>query len=166
MDREKLRKIALLGVFSALVIVMTLYPRIPTPQTKGYINLGDSMILLGVLYFGGWFGAIIGSVGSALADIISGYVHWAPFTFIIKGIEPLLFALFLNLLPKNNIFRIISATIATLWMVLGYFIAGAIMEGTGAAVGGIVGNLFQALGSIIIAFATYALLPKNLLKKN
>ena len=30
---------------------------------------------------------IAGGIGSALADILTGYSHWAIFTLIIKGLE-------------------------------------------------------------------------------
>jgi uncharacterized membrane protein len=49
-QRQKIRRFTSLGIFTSLVIIMTLFARIPMPQIKGYINLGDSMILLGRLF--------------------------------------------------------------------------------------------------------------------
>ena len=39
------------------------------------------------LLFGRRAGATAGGLGSAMADLLGGYPHWAPFTLIIKGIE-------------------------------------------------------------------------------
>ena len=30
---------------------------------------------------------VAGGLGSALADLLTGYAHWAPWTLVIKGIE-------------------------------------------------------------------------------
>lgn len=164
---DRLKKIVYLGIFTALVIVMTLIIRVPVPQTNGYINLGDSMILLGTLYFGGWFGAVIGSFGSAIADMIGGFGSFAPFTFVIKGVEGLLFGGMLFLFKRENkaLFIIISSVVATLWMVAGYFIVEIFKFGTPAALAELPGNLLQALGSIIISILLYKILSKKVPSK-
>ena len=50
------------------------------------VNLGEAYIYSSLL-FGGLPAAIIGGIGSALADIVGGYPAWAPITFFIKGLE-------------------------------------------------------------------------------
>jgi len=165
---KNLRKIAFLGIFTSLVIVMTAIPKIPVPQTNGYINLGDSMILLAVLFFGGPFGAIVGSFGSAIADVIGGFASFAPFTFVIKGVEALIFGVLIYTFKKkeNFIFMIFSATIATAWMVAGYFIVEVFKFKIAAALAELPGNILQAVGSIIISLSLYKLLLKNEFIKN
>lgn len=157
MRPNKTLRIAFLGVFTALVVVMTALPKIPVPQTNGYINLGDSMILLSVVFFGGPFGAIVGAFGSAIADIISGYSHWAPYTFVIKGIEPLMMALILMLFKnKRSTVSVVVASIpATALMVCGYFIVGTLLYDKAAAMAEVPGNLIQAGGSIVICFLLF-----------
>ena len=81
------RDIITSAIFAAVVCAATLLIRIPVPATSGYINLGDSMVFISALLFGGKIGGISGGVGSALADILGGYGSWAPFTLIIKGAE-------------------------------------------------------------------------------
>ncbi|MBN2726587.1 ECF transporter S component [Candidatus Mcinerneyibacteriota bacterium] len=157
-QRQKIRRFTSLGIFTSLVIIMTLFARIPMPQIKGYINLGDSMILLGTLFFGGVFGAVIGSFGSALADVIGGYPNFAIFTFIIKGIEPLIFALLIRAGQKRDysIPRLLyGATFAMLWMVAGYFWVEYFMFGAPAAFAEVPGNIIQAAGSIFISVGLY-----------
>ena len=74
------------GLFIALVCVMTMMVQIPVPVTNGYIHLGDSCILLVAIFFGKRAGFLAGGIGSMLADILSGYAHWAIPTLIIKSL--------------------------------------------------------------------------------
>ena len=62
------RKIVLTSIFIALVYVATLMIQIPIPGTNGYINIGDSFILLSGYFFGPVTGLIAGGLGSALTD--------------------------------------------------------------------------------------------------
>ncbi len=166
MARKNTLHIAFLGIFTALVVVMTALPKIPVPQTQGYINLGDSMILLSVVFFGGPFGAFVGAFGSAIADVVSGYAHWAPYTFVIKGIEPLIMALLLGLFKQKRTLVSVPITSipATLWMVSGYFIVQKILYGTSAAVTEIPGNLIQAGGSVVICFLLFSATYKPIMR--
>ncbi|HDS02507.1 MAG TPA: ECF transporter S component [Firmicutes bacterium] len=157
-SKDKIRRFTSLGIFTSLVIIMTLFARIPMPQIKGYINLGDSMILLGTLFFGGVFGAIIGSFGSAMADIIGGYPNFALFTFIIKGIEPFIFYLLIRSQKEKGYTLprlIFGASMAMLWMVAGYFWVEYFMFGPAAAAAEIPGNIIQAVGSVFISIGLY-----------
>lgn len=81
------KRTALLGLFGALVIVATAVMRFPVPTFNLYFNLGEAVIYLTALLFGGPSGAIVGGVGSALADVLGGYPVWAPITLVIKGLE-------------------------------------------------------------------------------
>ncbi len=81
------RLISFLAMFTAFVAVGT-YLHIPGPSSS-YFNLGEVAIFIVALIFGSKAGGIAGGVGSALMDIFLGYSLWAPFTFIIKGLEGL-----------------------------------------------------------------------------
>ncbi len=70
----------------ALVLVTTFAVKIPIPFTQGYIHPGDSMIFITAILFGWNFGALAGGIGSAMADLLGGYAHWAFPTLIIKAI--------------------------------------------------------------------------------
>ncbi|GAB1476393.1 hypothetical protein MASR2M70_12270 [Bacillota bacterium] len=99
---EKTNKIILAGVMMAIITVATMIIAIPVPFTNGYIHLGDSMIFLSVLILGWRYGAIAAGTGSALADLFLGYVHWAPWTFVIKGIMALLMGLIIEKAMNNR----------------------------------------------------------------
>lgn len=76
---------AYLALFVAFTAVGT-YLHIPGPSSS-YFNLGEVAIYIIALVFGARAGGIAGAVGSSLIDIMLGYSIWAPFTFIIKGLE-------------------------------------------------------------------------------
>lgn len=83
----KTRSIAIAGICAALVWLATVAFQLYIPETKGYFNIGESMVYASALLFGPAIGAFAGGVGSALADVATGYLVYAPGTLIIKGIE-------------------------------------------------------------------------------
>jgi uncharacterized membrane protein len=149
------KQLALVALFMALVAVATMIVRIPIPQTNGYMNLGDSMVLLCGIFFGPSLGFMSGGIGSALADIFGGYYQWAPWTLFIKGIEAMLMGLCVKYL-KINTTRITLSIIGcfivcTAWMVLGYYASEVFMYDQKAALAEVPANLLQAGGSVILA---------------
>jgi uncharacterized membrane protein len=78
---------AVSSISIALVAVATLAIQVYIPATRGYFNIGEVMVYTIALLFGPRIGCIAGGLGSALADIISGYSFYAPVTLIAKGLE-------------------------------------------------------------------------------
>jgi len=149
LNRSRSTTVAVTGIMTALVCVGTLIIRIPIPQTKGYINIGDSMIFLSALLYGVRIGGFAGGVGSALADLIGGFGNWAPFTFVIKGIEGVL----VGKISRKN--EILAVVVGGAEMVLGYFITEVFLYGYGAAVVELPGNIFQAGFGMLLALPLY-----------
>lgn len=81
------RSLAVTAVFTALVCVVTILFSVHVPATEGFFNIGESMVFLSALLFGPFVGAFAGGVGSMLADLMLGYLHYAPATLIIKACE-------------------------------------------------------------------------------
>jgi uncharacterized membrane protein len=79
------------GIFIALVTLVTVIFVVPVASI-GYFNLGDVVIMLVALVTNPLQSLIIAGIGSMLADILSGYAFYAPFTLVIKGLEGLLVA--------------------------------------------------------------------------
>jgi uncharacterized membrane protein len=75
---------------AAATAATTLVFQVYVPATRGYFNLGESMVYISALLFGPIVGAFSGGVGSMLADVLSGYYQYAPGTLVIKGIEGLI----------------------------------------------------------------------------
>lgn len=150
------RFLARTALLIALTAVATLTIRIPNPATQGYINLGDGVILTAGLAFGGRIGGLAGGLGSALADGLGGYFIWAPWTLVIKGVEGGLAGILGARSQQSGVrmrwvHDLGALAIACVWMVAGYFGAGALLFGKAAALTEIPGNLFQAAAGCAVA---------------
>ena len=155
--------IAKISILGALVTVATIIFQIPTPATKGYINLGDTFIFVGAVLLGKRSGFLVGGIGSALADILSGYAHWAPFTLVIKGLEGYIAGFSSPLYKREKMNYTVSGLIlvgAGIVMVVGYFLVEVFMYGVGAALTELPGNMFQGGASVVISLIIIAALKK------
>lgn len=124
MRHAKLQKVVLAALFAALTYVATNLIHIPTPGTNGYVNLGDCMVLLGAFLLGPVYGAAAGGIGSMLADLLLGYMSYAPFTLLIKGLMGLTAALLFRAAEKKTgttVAAVTAGLAAECLMVLGYF---------------------------------------------
>jgi len=79
--------LALTAISTALVAVATIVFSFYVPQTKGFFNIGETMVFTTAILFGPVIGAFAGGVGSMLADILLGYPYYAPATLLIKATE-------------------------------------------------------------------------------
>lgn len=146
------KQLTLYGVMAALTCVVTMFLSIPSFNTGGYLNLGDGVIMLTSFLFGPWAGACVGSIGSALADLLKGYVVYAPITFVVKGLEGLFAGLIYVNLRKTNMARALAGCIAGAWMAIGYAAAETFMYGFAGAIKEIPSNLAQGWVGALIAF--------------
>ncbi|MGJ7044052.1 ECF transporter S component [Thermoanaerobacterium thermosulfurigenes] len=160
MKENSLKKLVYIALMTALIAVGTMVIQIPTPYTKGYINIGDSFIFLSATILGPFAGFVSGGIGSALSDLLSGYALWAPWTLVIKGLEGLIVAVLLKKEDKSFIVQIAVFVLAASWMVLGYYIGGAFMYGSKAALADVPGNILQGIGSVIIGSVLVASLSR------
>ena len=81
---QKLRNLVYTAMLMALCCVATLVIKIPT-VTGGYLNAGDIVVVLAALLAGPLYGGVAAGFGSGLADVISGYMSYAPGTLVVKG---------------------------------------------------------------------------------
>ena len=84
MKQSKLRTLVFSAAVAALVAVATLFLHVPIPMEAGYCNLGDGVILASGALLGPW-AAAAAALGSALADLLLGYMAYAPVTAVRKG---------------------------------------------------------------------------------
>lgn len=172
MKESKTSQIVLLGLMIAAVCIGTMVVQIPMPATEGFINIGDSIIFITSILFGPLAGMIAGGIGSSLADLLSGYAHWAPFTLVIKGLEGLIVGYLMRGSFHKSI-MMISTSIGAIFMVFGYYIAGAFLKSSFIiSLDSMPGNLIQAVASIIIAIpvaitiSKTSYIKKSILNKN
>lgn len=129
------RFICITAVMAALICIMTMVVQIPIPL--GYAHLGDAFILLTVLFVGKRSGIWAGGIGSALADLLTGYAYWAIPTFIIKSL--MAWGTGKIAYKKDNtctlfsVRSVIACVVGMAWMVIGYTAAGAVLYGSIAA---------------------------------
>lgn len=147
------KKIATFGILIALTTVATMIISIPTP-TKGYVNLGDSVVMLAGVILGPLGGFLVGGIGSALADILLSYAYYAPLTFIVKGLEGLLVAVIYRKILKETKLPI-ALIIAGVWMAAGYLIGEIFMWGWAAAIGSFPHNVLQGTIGAVICYLLY-----------
>jgi uncharacterized membrane protein len=115
------KKLTMTAIFTALVFLATRVA-FPGPVPPGYINLGDSVIIVCGVLMGSASAGFAGAIGSAVADITyPGGIIFAPFTFIVKGTDGIIAGLISR---KKSPFAIIAAAITGgLVMVGGYFLS-------------------------------------------
>jgi uncharacterized membrane protein len=80
-------RLATTAVFTSLVCAATMVFSIYVPHTKGFFNIGETMVYTTALLFGPLVGTFAGGVGSMFADVFLGYSYYAPATLIIKACE-------------------------------------------------------------------------------
>lgn len=155
MDKRNLSQLTVTALLMAMVTVATMLIQVPVPATKGFINIGDTVIFVAALLFGPRAALIAGGVGSALADVLSGYAVWAPWTLVIKGLEGLIAGLIgFGALRSGKglpLRALVGLAAGATWMVAGYYVAGGALVGFRAALAEVPGNLVQGFGSAAIA---------------
>ena len=140
------------ALLAALTCVATMIIKIPSPL-KGYLNLGDCVVLLAGWMLPPTYGFLAAGLGSALADTFSGYVTYVPATFVIKGLMALIAFYGFKLLHSklgNISSRIISGIVAEVVMVAGYFIFEGFLYGFGPSLVNIPANVIQGIAGLII----------------
>lgn len=161
--QNKTMKIVLGGLFAALTCVATMMIRIPT--LKGYVHIGDCMVIASGIILGPVGGGLAAGIGSMLADLLGGYYVFSVATFVIKFLAAmaagLTFAAFQKLFKKHNLPGTILGGLASeIVVVLGYFVFEIFYEGFAAAVTEIIPNCVQGVTGLILAAALTPLLLK------
>lgn len=158
---RRVRGIVITALLAALTCAATMVIRIPSP-TGGYLNLGDTVVLLGAFLLGPWAGALAGGIGSAMADALSGYMVYVPATLVIKAVVALTAGLLHRLLKDRTGGMVFSALGGEIFMVAGYWLFDALLlhSWVGAA-GGIPGNLVQAGFGVAVSVFLAAALRKS-----
>ena len=151
----------LLAMMMALCCVLTVFVQIP--MGNGYVNFGDAVIFLAASLLGPVAGAVVGGIGSALADIFSGFVVYAPFTLVVKAAEGFVCGWAYKRLfagKKWVIRRVLSMCLGAACVIVGYFFTDFILYGIAAGCLSLLSSLIQVSVSIAIAFAVLPRMPE------
>ena len=145
----------------ALVCVSTMAIQIPIPL--GYMHLGNTCILLTAALFGPTTGLLAGGIGSALADLLTGYTQWVLPTLLIKSIMGFAIGYLAwgkeKKLHMASVRTLLASIAGVAVMIAGYTIAGAVMNGSiytgllqvpGLTLEGIIGMaIFYVIGFVL-----------------
>jgi len=164
MKKEKIKTIVISAMLASLTCVATMIIKIPTPL-HGYANLGDCIVLLSAFLLPVSYGFCAAAIGSALADVLSGYAMYAPATFFIKGLMVIV-AYFINKQftkkdKKRLLGKIISGFVAEIVMVAGYFVFEGFLYGFEASLVNIPANAIQGIVGLIMGVLLINIFEKN-----
>ena len=163
---NKTKKIVSAGVLAALCCVATMVIKIPSPL-QGYLNLGDCIVLLCGWLLSPAYAFLAAGIGSAMADMFSGYFVYAPATFVIKGAMALIaYYVFKAAGKKSSELAsiIISGALAEAAMVAGYYIFEGFMYGFIASAVNILPNAMQGVAGLILGTILIKIFRKNNIK--
>lgn len=139
----KTKELTLAAIMSAFIFLATFVPKIPIPL--GYAHLGDAAIFLSIIFCGRKIGIFSGVIGSALADLLSGFPIWILPTIFIKAAEA---EIFYRLREKSFLLALV---VASLIMTAGYTIFGAILyESLSAGIASTPGLLLKSAVNIFV----------------
>ena len=143
---EKIVNMVITAMFIALTFVLTGYINIRIPflaANGGLIHLGNIPLFVAAALYGRKTGAMAGAFGMALFDVTSGWVSWAPFTFVICGLIGYVFGLITEK-KKTKGALVLAVFAAAVVKVVGYYIAEIILYSNFVApLASIPGNLVQ-----------------------
>ncbi len=161
--QNRTRKIVMGALLAALTCVATMIIKIPSPL-KGYMNLGDCVVLIAGWMLSPMYGFLAAGIGSALADVFSGYALYAPATFLIKGMMALLAHALYKVLQKglkNLPSRIVSGFAAEILMIGGYYLFEGFLYGFVPSLVNIPTNAVQGLAGLILGVVLIKVFEKS-----
>ena len=157
------QKIVVAALLASLVCVCTMVIRIPSPL-NGYVNLGDCIVLLAAWLISPLYAFLAAGIGSALADLFSGYVAYAPATFLVKGAMAIIaYVVFTWLIKKKKPFiaRLAGGILAELFMVAGYYLFEGFLYGFVSSLVNIPANAVQGAAGLLFGMLLIHLLEKQ-----
>ena len=163
------------GLMASLVYVATSMIAIPVGN-GAVLHLGDGMAFLAAILLGKKKGAAASAIGMTLFDVLSSYIIWAPFTFIIKGVMAYIVGTIAyrnKFEGKNFMNNLLAFLTAGVFMCAGYYVAGGILnhyvngiptlfQGFVLALKDIPFNILQILAGVVIALPLALPLKKML----
>jgi uncharacterized membrane protein len=156
-------RLTMTALFIALTYVATAFINIKIPflaSQGGLIHLGNIPLFVAAALYGKKTGAMAGAFGMGLFDLTSGWVSWAPFTFVICGLIGFVFGVIVG--KKGGKIRLILAVFAAAFIkVAGYYIAEIILCGNFfTPVTSVPGNLVQIFVAGIVAVPLIEILKR------
>lgn len=156
------KKVVIASLFTALTCVATMIIKIPSPL-KGYMNFGDSVVLLSGWMLSPLYGFFASGVGSGMADLFSGYVMYAPVTFLIKGVMAVV-AFYLYKILRKSLgempSRVLSGAVSEIIMATGYYVFEGFLYGFKASLVNVPANVVQGVAGLVLGIILVGVFTK------
>lgn len=100
---EKVKTMVITAIFAAITFLGIQAFRIPLPAAVGtpFVHFGHFFVVMGVLLQGGRRGAVSGTIGLVLFDILNGYMQDVPQVFLETIIKCLIVGMVFAILKKK-----------------------------------------------------------------
>lgn len=105
MSDNRIKNLVITAFFTAITFLGIQAFRIPLPAAVGtpFLHFGHIFVVMGLLLQGGKRGAVSGTLGLTIFDLLNGYVQDAPKTFVETAVKCLIVgAIFLVLKKKAD----------------------------------------------------------------
>ena len=168
----KTKQLTVAAILIALNLVLSYIAKLPTPT--GFVSLVEVGIFIGAWQYGAKTGAVIGGMTGFLLDLLAGYPQWMFFSLLIHGAEGYLIGHYVQQGKVTS--RWVGNIIGGIVMVLGYWLAGAVLlwftagqhlqikAAIIASLADVPANLMQVMVGLIVALVVYRPI-KTLLNK-
>jgi ECF transporter S component (folate family) len=156
------------ALMAAMTCIATMIIQVPSPM-NGYVHLGDGLVLLAGIILGPLYGGAAAGIGSMLADLLSGYPHYAVATLIIKALAAIFGGIVYHTakqqIKNNNLYFlpiVFAGVIGGIIVTTGYFLFAYSFLGEGlAAASSIPGNIVQNVFGIITSTVLMPILSRT-----
>lgn len=166
---SKVKDMVITSLLIGLVFIFTRFIniRLPISINGGLIHLGNVMLFVSAIVFGKKKGAMAGAFGMALFDIMSGWMAWAPFTFVIRGAMGYIIGFIAEKREgKNIMYNIFGIILGGIIMIAGYYITEGILYGNWISpMTSIPGNITQIVVGALLGLPTVIALKKANIEK-
>ncbi|MDF2858535.1 MAG: transporter component [Neobacillus sp.] len=165
-SRTQTFDLILTAMLIALVFVATFFLniRLPIAANGGLVHLGTAMLFIASILFGPKKGAMAGAIGMGLFDLVSGWTLWAPFTFVVRGLQGYIVGKIAWSNGRNGtsvVFNLLGIILSVPVMLAGYYVCEGVLYGSWIApLASIPGNLTQIVVGICIAIPVGVVLKK------
>ncbi|USK87466.1 ECF transporter S component [Peribacillus asahii] len=165
-SRTQTFDLILTAMLIALVFVATFFLniRLPIAANGGLVHLGTAMLFIASILFGPKKGAMAGAIGMGLFDLVSGWTLWAPFTFVVRGLQGYIVGKIAWSNGRNGTsvaFNLLGTILSVPVMLAGYYVCEGVLYGSWIApLASIPGNLTQIVVGICIAIPVGVVLKK------
>lgn len=157
--KSKTQSMVMAAMLAALTCAATMVIKIPSPL-HGYINLGDCIVLLCGWLLGPVYGFWAAGIGSAMADLFSGYLIYAPATFAIKGLMAAVACVLCR--SKTKLISLAASGMASeVLMVTGYLAFESLLYGFTPSLANVPANGMQGIAGILFGVVLMKALEKH-----